>query len=125
MIELAITNIIYVSYRLAVSGPLVRFLLKYLPYYVAVFVMAQLSFVFDYFVFDNYFQNSLSVSSIDLAIVNILYVSRVIAAWWLIKQIWNIINNYWVAVFIGAEITFIVDYFIFGNILGRESKEYW
>jgi len=80
--------------------------------------MAQLSFVFDYFVFDNYFQNSLSVSSIDLAIVNILYVSRVIAAWWLIKQIWNIINNYWLAVFIGAEITFIVDYFIFGNIFG-------
>ena len=118
MIELAITNIIYVSYRLAVSGPLVRFLLKWLPYYAAVFVMAQLSFVFDYFVFDNYFQNSPSASPIDLAIANILYVSRVVAAWWLIKQIWNTVNNYWLAVFIGAEITFVADYFIFGNIFG-------
>jgi cytochrome c oxidase subunit IV len=119
MIELAITNIIYVSYRLAVSGPLVRLLLKWLPYYAAVFVMAQLSFVFDYFVFDNYFQNSLSTSLIDLVIANVLYVSRVVAAWWLIKQIWNTVNNYWVAVFIGAEITFIFDYFIFEGVLTR------
>lgn len=114
MIELAITNIIYVSYRLAVSGPLVRFLLKWLPYYIAVFVMAQLSFIFDYFVFDSYFQNSPFPSLKDLIAANTLYVLRVLAAWWLIKQIWNVVNNYWLSVFIGAEITFVADYFIFG-----------
>lgn len=117
MIELVIANLVYVSYRLTVSGPLVRFLLKWLPYYIAVFVMAQLSFAFDFFVFDNYFQNSLSTSFTDLAIANIMYVSRVIAAWWIIKQIWNAVNNYWLAVLIGAELTFIVDYFIFANVL--------
>lgn len=117
MIELAITNIIYVSYRLAVSGLLVRGLVVWLPYYVAVFFMAQFSFVFDYFVFGNYFESSSSsISLTDLAIANILYVSRVVAAWWLIKQIWNAVKNYWLAVFIGAQITFVADYFIFGNM---------
>jgi len=41
---------------------------------------------------------------------------RVIAAWWLIRQIWKVVKNYWLAVFIGAEITFIFDYFIFANL---------
>ena len=116
MIELAIANAIYVGYRLVISGPLVRFLVKWLSYYTAVFVMAELSFVFDYFVFDNYFRGELSVLLSDLLITNILYVCRVVAAWWLIKQIWNRIGNYWVSVFLGAEITFIIDYFIFYNI---------
>ena len=48
---------------------------------------------------------------------DILYTLRVVAAWWLIKQIWDWIGNYWVAVFIGAEITFICDYFIFADLL--------
>jgi len=117
MIELAIANAVYVGYRLVVSGPLVRFLLKWLPYYAAVFVMAELSFVFDYFVFDSYFQGELSASMTDLLITNIFYVARVVAAWWLIKQIWNRIGNYWVSVFLGAEITFVIDYFIFGQTL--------
>jgi len=116
MIELAIANLVYVGYRLVVSGPLVRFLLKWLPYYAAVFVMAELSFVFDYFVFDGYFQDGLSASLAGLLITNIFYVARVIAAWWLIKQIWNRIGNYWLSVFIGAEITFVIDYFIFSNL---------
>lgn len=117
MIELAITNILYVSYRLVVSGPLVRLLLVWFPYYLSVFIMAQLSFLFDFFVFDSYFQNSFSGSFLDLFTANILYVLRVIAAWWLIKQIWNLIKNYWLAVFIGAQITFVADYFIFGTVL--------
>ena len=45
MIELALANATYVIYRLAVSGPLVKFLNYKLNYYVAVFVMAQLSFI--------------------------------------------------------------------------------
>ena len=56
MIELATANFIYVLYRLAVSGPLVKFTTRYLPYYVAVFIMAQLSFIYDNFIFYNYFE---------------------------------------------------------------------
>jgi len=117
MIELAVANTVYVGYRLVVSGPLVRFLLTWLPYYAAVFVMAELSFAFDYFIFDGYFQGGLSSSPIELLITNLLYVIRVIAAWWLIKQIWNRIDNYWLSVFLGAEITFFIDYFIFKTTL--------
>ena len=114
--ELLITNIIYVAYRLIVSGPVVRVLNKYLPYYVAVFVMAQLSFTYDTFVFGYYF-NSVSIPEVsNLIQSNLLYTLRVIAAWWLIRQIWNMIDNYWIAVFIGAQITFTVDYFIFKNL---------
>lgn len=45
-----------------------------------------------------------------------MYTLRVIAAWWVIRQLWNRLNNYWLAVFIGAELTFVFDYFIFGNL---------
>ena len=114
--ELLLTNIIYVAYRLIISGPIVKVLNKYLPYYAAVFLMAQLSFTYDTFVFGYYF-NAVSLPEIsDLLISDFLYTARVIAAWWLIRQIWKIIDNYWVAVFIGAEITFIFDYFIFKNL---------
>lgn len=117
MIELAVANIIYVSYRLVVSGPLVRFLLKWLPYYFAVIIMAETSFVFDYFVFDGYFQGALSTSFDSLIVTNVLYVLRVVTAWWLIKQIWNRLGNYWLSVFLGAEITFVVDYILFETFL--------
>ena len=114
--ELLLTNIIYVSYRLIVSGPIVKILNKYLPYYLAVFLMAQLSFAYDTFVFGFYF-NAIDVPEVfEYIKSNVLYTLRVIAAWWLIRQIWKALNNYWLAVFIGAEITFICDYFIFSNL---------
>ncbi len=115
MIELALTNIIYVLYRLVVSGTIVKFLDKYLNYYLAVFFMAQLSFIYDNFVFYNYF-DATGFDWIDLFIADFLYTARVIIAWWIIKHIWNWIGNYWVAVFLGAELTFVVDYFIIGSI---------
>jgi len=105
-----------VAYRLIVSGPIVKILNNYLPYYLAVLVMAQLSFVYDTFVFSYYFAAEELPHWVEYAKSNILYTLRVIAAWWLIKQIWTAVKNYWLAVFIGAEITFIVDYFIFGNL---------
>jgi hypothetical protein len=117
MTELLVTNIIYVFYRLAISAPLVKFVNKYFTYYVAVIIMAQLSFAYDYFVFENYFTNGKEFVILELIKSDILYTLRVIAAWWLIKQIWDRIGNYWVAVFIGAEITFICDYFIFADLL--------
>lgn len=114
--ELLLTNIIYVSYRLIVSGPVVKVLNKYLPYYLAVLVMAQLSFAYDTFVFGHYFNAQELPSIFDYLVSDILYTLRVLAAWWLIKQIWNLVKNYWIAVFIGAEITFVCDYFIFSDL---------
>jgi hypothetical protein len=78
--------------------------------------MAQASFAYDTFVFGYYF-NAVALPNIsDYLVSDILYTMRVIAAWWLIRQIWQRVNNYWLAVFIGAEITFVCDYFIFGNL---------
>ena len=104
------------AYRLIVSGPIVKFLNKYLPYYLAVFIMAQLSFAYDTFVFGYYFNAAELPHWIEYLKSNILYTLRVIAAWWYIRFIWNKIGNYWLAVFIGAETTFIIDYFIFGHL---------
>ena len=49
--DLLITNLQYVFLRLAVTGPLVKFAIKYIPYYVAVVLMAQLSFCYDLIIF--------------------------------------------------------------------------
>jgi hypothetical protein len=116
LIDLLVINLIYVSYRLLVSGVIVKFLNRYLPYYIAVFVMAQLSFAYDTFIFGFYFNSVEIPELIEYIKSDIIYTLRVIAAWWLIRQIWNFINNYWISVFIGAEITFVFDYFIFKNL---------
>ena len=114
--ELLITNVIYVAYRLVVSGPIVKILTKYIPFYLAVFIMAQLSFAYDTFVFGYYFNTTELPHWFEYLQSNVLYTLRVLAAWWLIKQIWKLVKNYWLAVFIGAEITFVCDYFIFSDL---------
>lgn len=78
--------------------------------------MAQLSFAYDTFVFGHYFNAQELPNIFDYIKSDILYTLRVLAAWWLIKQIWNLVKNYWLAVFIGAEITFVCDYFIFSDL---------
>ena len=104
------------AYRLTVSGIIVKLLNRYLPYYLAVLIMAQLSFAYDTFVFGYYFAASAVPGIVDYLTANLFYTVRVIAAWWLIKQIWDLVKNYWLAVFIGAQITFAVDYFIFAEL---------
>lgn len=104
------------AYRLVISGPIVKTLNRYLPYYLAVLVMAQLSFAYDTVVFGYYFSSTALPLWSDYLISNFLYTVRVIAAWWLIRQIWDVVGNYWLAVFIGAQITFVADYFIFSNM---------
>jgi hypothetical protein len=118
LIELLLTNIVYVAYRLVVSGPIVKLLNQYLPFYLAVFIMAQLSFAYDTFVFGYYFNAAELPHWIEYLKSDVLYTLRVLAAWWLIRQIWIRVKNYWVAVFIGAEITFVCDYFIFSGLYG-------
>jgi hypothetical protein len=78
--------------------------------------MAQLSFAYDTFVFGYYF-NGLGVPSwFEYFETDILYTLRVLVAWVVIKQLWDWIGNYWIAVFIGAELTFVFDYFIFKHL---------
>jgi hypothetical protein len=55
-----------------------------------------------------------------------LYILRIFAAWWLIRRIKTFVANrrplwresyvFYLSVFIGAEITFAIDYFIFRSI---------
>ena len=116
MIELLITNAVYVFYRLAISGGVVKFLLRYVNYYWAVIIMAQLSFIYDTAVFGEYFNSSVDIHIAEIVLSNIIYTFRVLVAWFGIKLLWDKINNYWLSVFIGAEITFIFDYFIFKNM---------
>ena len=113
--DLLITNLQYVFLRLAVTGPLVKFAMKYIPYYVAVVLMAQLSFCYDLIIFYFYFDSPMGAFS-EVLLADFLYTLRVVAAWWVIKRLWDWLNNYWMAVFIGAELTFTVDYFIFDGV---------
>ena len=52
----------------------------------------------------------------DFIQANVLYTFRVGVAWWIIKILWDQLSNYYLAVFIGAQLTFIVDYFIFEGV---------
>lgn len=116
MIELLITNIIYVSYRLLITAHVIKFLNKYMNYYVAVIIAAQISFIYDNGLFAVFFQATNIPPLFDLMWADLQYTLRVIAAWFIIKQLWNWLKNYYLAVFIGAELTFVVDYFIFDSV---------
>ena len=113
--DLLIVNLQYIFLRLAVTGLVVKFALKYIPYYVAVVLVAQFSFCYDLIIFYFYYDSPIGTVS-EVLLADFLYTLRVVAAWWLIKRLWNWLNNFWIAVFIGAELTFIVDYFIFDGV---------
>lgn len=86
-------------------------------YYVAVLVAAQVSFAYDNGLFAILFDAVEFPDIVDLLYADFTYTLRVIAAWWLIKQIQRVVTNFYVAVFIGAEITFVADYFIFDGLV--------
>lgn len=119
MIELLTANFIYVFYRVAVSANIVKIVNKYFNYYIAVLIMAQFSFAYDYLVFINYFSNDANYTLLELIKSDISYTVRVLVTWWGIKKLWEYIGNYWVAVLIGAQITFICDYFIFADLFAN------
>ena len=116
MIELLITNIVYVAYRLFVTGTIVRLLESKLSYYGAVFIAAQISFLYDTIPFAFLFNANQIPALLDLLVADFYYTARVIAAWWLIDKIRRFTDNFYLSVFVGAEITFVFDYFIFGNM---------
>jgi len=116
MIELLFVNATYVAYRLIVTAHIVKFFNRYMNYYLAVLIAAQVSFAYDNGLFAYLFSAQDLPRLIDLIYADVQYTLRVIAAWWLIKQLWDWLKNYYLAVFIGAEITFVVDYFIFDGI---------
>lgn len=115
-LELLIINATYVAYRLLITANVIRFLNQYMNYYVAVLVAAQVSFVYDNGLFAVLFDAVEIPAILNLLYADFTYTLRVIAAWWLIKQIQRVVTNFYVAVFIGAELTFVVDYFIFDGV---------
>lgn len=86
-------------------------------YYLAVLIAAQVSFAYDNGLFAWFFGASNIPNIWDLMLADVTYTLRVIAAWFVIKQLWDWLKNYYLAVFIGAELTFVVDYFIFDGML--------
>ena len=117
MVELLITNIIYVAYRLAITAHVVKFCHKVMPYSVAVILAAQLSFIYDAGLFAVFFDAQSLPPVMEIVQANIMYTLRVGLAWAFIYWLWYIRGlNYYLAVFIGAESTFAVDYFIFDGV---------
>ena len=84
--QLIIANIIYVLYRLLVTANVIKFLNRYVSYYVAVILAAQLSYAYDMALFYWYFDNPVT-SVWNIVQGDILYTLRVIAAWFVIKQL--------------------------------------
>jgi hypothetical protein len=114
--SLLVANTTYVLYRLMINGTIVHFLNKHTPYYIAVFVMSQLSFAYDTLIFGYYF-NALQIPLMsEYVIIDIIYTIRVLVAWWLIRQLHRISVNYWGSVLVVAELTFIADWFIFKGV---------
>lgn len=116
MFELLIANVTYVAYRLFVSASIVTFLNKRMSYYWAVLVMSQVSFLYDNIVFSIYYSAQQMPRLVDLLYADANYTIRVLAAWWIIKKLWDYFGNWYVAVFLGAQLTFLVDYFIFKGV---------
>jgi len=114
MIDFLIINATYVAYRLLVSAHIVKFFNRYVSYYWAVLIMSQFSFAYDNGLFAYLFSAQDLPRLIELFYADLMYTLRVFAAWVIIKWLWEKLNNYYVAVFIGAELTFIVDYFLLG-----------
>lgn len=114
--ELLFTNIVYVGYRLIVSAHIVKFFNRFMPYSFAVLIMSQVSFAWDFGLFAYLFEAQSLPNVMDIVQANILYTLRVGLAWALIKLLWTKLDNFYLAVFIGAELTFVVDYFIFNGV---------
>ena len=114
--DLLLINITYVAYRLLITANVIRFLNKYMNYYVAVLVASQISFVYDNGLFAYLFSTQSIPYILDILWADVQYTLRVIAAWFIIKKLWDWLKNYYLAVFFGAELTFVVDYFIFDGI---------
>lgn len=114
--DLLAANLVYVAYRLVVTAHVVKFFNRYVNYYAAVLLAAQVSFAYDFGLFGWLLEAEQTPAMLDLILTNVTYTLRVLAAWWLIRQIWNRVGNYYLAVFIGAQITFVADYFIFNQV---------
>ena len=116
MIDFLIVNATYVAYRLLVSAHIVKFFNRYVNYYWAVLIMSQFSFAYDVGVFAYLFDAQTIPNISTLLWADVQYTLRVFVAWIVIKWLWDKLKNYYVAVFIGAEMTFVVDYFIFDGV---------
>jgi len=114
--ELLIANIAYVSYRLLITAHIVRFMMRFMPYSIAVLVAAQVSFLYDSGIFNFLFDPQELPPLMEWLWANACYTLRVGIAWGFIKILWMKTGRFYTSVFIGAQSTFIVDYFIFDRL---------
>ena len=116
--ELLVANVIYVGYRLVVTAHIIKFLMKFMPYSIAVLIGAQLSFLYDSGVFSILFGADINnlPPIMEWVYANAVYTARVGLAWGFIKWLWMKTDRFYLSVFIGAQATFAIDYFIFDNL---------
>lgn len=114
--ELILVNITYVAYRLLVTAHIIKFLMKWMPYSIAVLIGAQVSFLYDSGIFSILFGAEQFPPPMEWLYTNATYTLRVGVAWAFIKWLWMKTDRFYLSVFIGAEATFVVDYFIFDNL---------
>ena len=114
--ELILVNITYVAYRLLVTAHIIKFLMKWMPYSIAVLIGAQVSFLYDSGIFSILFGAEQFPPLMEWLYTNATYTLRVGVAWAFIKWLWMKTDRFYLSVFIGAEATFVVDYFIFDNL---------
>ena len=114
--ELLVANVVYVGYRLIVTAHIIKFLMKFMPYSIAVLIGAQVSFLYDSGIFSILFNADEFPPLMEWLYANATYTLRVGIAWAFIKWLWMKTDRFYLSVFIGAEATFVVDYFIFDNL---------
>lgn len=114
--ELILVNITYVAYRLLVTAHIIKFLMRWMPYSIAVLIGAQVSFLYDSGLFSILLGAEEFPPLMDWLYANASYTVRVGIAWGFIKWLWMKTDRFYLSVFIGAEATFIVDYFIFDQL---------
>ena len=114
--ELILVNITYVAYRLLVTAHIIKFLMKWMPYSIAVLIGAQVSFLYDSGIFSILFGAEQFPPLMEWLYTNATYTLRVGVAWAFIKWLWMKTDRFYLSVFIGAEATFEVDDFIFDNL---------
>ena len=112
MLEFLTKNFTYVIYRLLVTAHIIMFFDIWFNYYIAVIIAAQISYYYDNIILGWFWSKQQLPDWRKFLRGQFYYTLRVIAAWFVIKILWDITGNYYIAVFIGAELTYIIDNYL-------------
>jgi hypothetical protein len=96
--ELLVANVIYVGYRLVVTAHIIKFLMRFMPYSIAVLIGAQVSFLYDSGLFSVFFGAEQFPPIMEWVYANAVYTARVGLAWGFIKWLWMKTDRFFVCI---------------------------